>query len=203
MTTDPHGWPDPARPGYPLHPERDGWHWLLTPDGEDAVYFWRVAGECERGRWPDKWLHSIDEWSPTDCTYLGPCILPADLAAERAAAAEAMREACAEACDGHAETLALNAVGGLAVVAARTSAAIIRSLPIPSASALAERDERMREDGRREAFVKAAEHLRRVALSYDRNGANQAAGGALRGEAEFIEMLAAETRARSNGEFDG
>lgn len=123
----------------------------------------------------------------------------ADLAAERAAAAEAMREACAEACDGHAETLALNAIGGLAVVAARTSAAIIRSLPIPSASALAERDERMREDGRREAFVKTAEHLRRVALSYDRNGANQAAGGALRGEAEFIEMLAAETRARSEG----
>lgn len=196
MTADPAGWPDPARPGVPLHPERDGWHWLHhKEDMRPIPAMWNAA----LAGWTCGTLHSPGWIVDLGYTYLGPCILPADLAAERAAAAEQMREACAEACDGHAETLALNAVGGLAVVAARTSAAIIRSLPIPDASALAERDERMREEGSREAFVKAAEHLRRVALSYDRNGANQAAGGALRGEAEFIEMLAAETRARSEG----
>lgn len=27
MTADPADWPDPARPGYPLHPERDGEEW--------------------------------------------------------------------------------------------------------------------------------------------------------------------------------
>lgn len=86
-------WPDPSRPGVPLNPERDGWHWLLTPDGEDAVYFWRVAGECERGRWPDQWLHSADEWNPTDCTYLGPCLTPADLTAAVQAERERWREA--------------------------------------------------------------------------------------------------------------
>ena len=26
--SDNNGWPDPARPGVPLNPERNGWHWL-------------------------------------------------------------------------------------------------------------------------------------------------------------------------------
>lgn len=32
MASDANGWPDPARPGYPANPERDGWHWLKRPE---------------------------------------------------------------------------------------------------------------------------------------------------------------------------
>jgi len=92
MTTDPAGWPDPARPGVPLNPERDGWHWLRTPDDQTAPYEWRTAGECERGRWPSHWVSGVDEWKGTDCAYLGPCLTPTDLEA----AVQAERAACAE-----------------------------------------------------------------------------------------------------------
>lgn len=201
MSEDKNGWP--GEPGVPLHPERDGWHWLQFEGAPKPFpWCWLPATETD----------PVAAWGSGDgrelttagaakrWRYLGPCLTPADLAAERAAAAEAMREAAADC----ARLLLLPDDCGPAEAHGRFQQAIatceaIRALPIPSASALAERDERMREEGSREAFVKTAEHLRRVALSYDRNGANQAAGSALRGEAEFIEMLAAETRARSEG----
>lgn len=78
-------WPT-DRPGYPLHAERDGWHWLRTPDDQTAPYEWRTAGECERGRWPSHWVSGVDEWKGTDCAYLGPCRTPAEVAAQVEAA---------------------------------------------------------------------------------------------------------------------
>lgn len=98
-------WPDPARPGVPLNSERDGWHWLLTPDDEEATYHWRAAGECERGHWPSAWVfdHGTD-WHPSDCTYLGPCLTPTQVAA----AVQAEREACAKRAEDVSENLSPN-----------------------------------------------------------------------------------------------
>lgn len=93
MTT----WPNPDKPGVPLNPERDGWHWLCTPDGDDVPYEWRVAGECERGRWPSYWVNDDDGWKGEDCIYIAPCIPPAEITAREQAAAVAMRELCAKA----------------------------------------------------------------------------------------------------------
>ncbi len=71
------GWP--GEPGVPLNPERDGWHWLRTPDEIDAPYEWRATGECERGRWPAYWVSvDADDWQPAECTYIAPAFTPAE-----------------------------------------------------------------------------------------------------------------------------
>lgn len=91
-------WPYPDKPGVPLNPERDGWHWLLTP--EQALYpcWWNTIGQ--------KWIEAIPInrtlsqcWRPKDCAYFSPCLPPSEVAAQveqaRRQGAEAMREACA------------------------------------------------------------------------------------------------------------
>lgn len=98
--TDPIGWPDPSKPGYPLNPERDGWHWMETPDGQLAPYEWRAADECERGRWPSYWVsQGDDDWDATECKYIGPCLTPAEVEAKVAAAIASERETCAQIAD--------------------------------------------------------------------------------------------------------
>ena len=59
MTDTTNTWP--GKPGVPMNPEKDGWHWLKTPDGLEVPYEWRAAGECERGRWPDYWVPVHDD----------------------------------------------------------------------------------------------------------------------------------------------
>jgi hypothetical protein len=89
MTADPNGWPDASKPGVPLNPERDGWHWLLWKGGAQPV--------------PLRWNTGLGGgWSSysTDGTaarylYLGPCLTPAEVAAREQAAAVAMRGVCA------------------------------------------------------------------------------------------------------------
>ena len=94
--SDPNGWPDAARPGYPLNPERPGAHALKDTGGTVSVMLWR-----------DPWWHPSTGWAikPAEMVaarwrYLGPCITPAEVAAREAAAyqrgAEAMREAAAQ-----------------------------------------------------------------------------------------------------------
>jgi hypothetical protein len=69
--TDNNGWP--GKPGVPMNPERDGWHWVQTSSGELVAYLWRSAGECAGGTWPAKWVYDLDEyWPPHEGTYLGP-----------------------------------------------------------------------------------------------------------------------------------
>jgi len=82
--SDNNGWAD--QPGVPLNPEEERHHSILTPDGEIAVYLWRPAGECERGRWPSAWIHDDDDWDPREGTYLGPVLTPAEVDARIAAA---------------------------------------------------------------------------------------------------------------------
>lgn len=131
MTADPAGWPDPSRPGYPLHPERDGWHWLLTAHGISEPFPKAWHARIQRWELSDGSLeashHAAERW-----TYLGPCILPADLAAERVAAAEAYRRGW------------LDRESDFMAGVERTG------MVVTDESALAERDERMREEGRRE-----------------------------------------------------
>jgi hypothetical protein len=87
MTDTNNGWP--GKPGVPLNPEKDGWHWLRTPDGELVPYNWRPEGECERGSWAFGWVYDIEyDWPPVECTYLGPVLSHDDATAMQARVAE-------------------------------------------------------------------------------------------------------------------
>lgn len=85
MTESNNGWP--SRPGVPLHPERDGWHWVggtVQPSGWDA--------DCQ------EWLSASGGWiKPADLAhhrYIGPCLTPAEVSAALAdARAQALEEA--------------------------------------------------------------------------------------------------------------
>jgi hypothetical protein len=96
--SDPNGWPDPQRPGVPMHPERDGWHWLAVDPGSDPCAFGWWAGN---GVWlaDDNHPEPADERAPEDMAlvwecYLGPCHTPQEVAALVAGArAAGMREA--------------------------------------------------------------------------------------------------------------
>jgi len=71
-------WPDPSRPGVPLNPERDGWHWLKHP--EDLRPF-PSAWNAELQGWPSGAVHSPQWVVDLGFAYLGPCLTPADHAA--------------------------------------------------------------------------------------------------------------------------
>ena len=73
------GWPNPDKPGVPLNPERDGWHWLFDPENAKS--------------YPEIWVAEIDAWAVGDAWtprmvaemglhYQGPVLTPADLAGE-------------------------------------------------------------------------------------------------------------------------
>lgn len=78
MTT-PTNWPNPERPGVPMFPDRDGWHWLSnrpndTPfpaewSHEDCAYaetewFWDMGEE------------QVDAYEMRTLYYHGPCPFP-------------------------------------------------------------------------------------------------------------------------------
>jgi hypothetical protein len=95
--SDPNGWPDPQRPGVPLNPERDGYHWLsVDASGEPCPFEWRATKQqwCD-GSNSNEWTcphHMLPIWE----IYLGPCLTPAEVAAR---VAEARRETLREAQD--------------------------------------------------------------------------------------------------------
>jgi hypothetical protein len=141
MTDAPNGWPDPARPGVPLHPERDGAHWIVR-DG-------RIV--------PARWTAGNEAWRPADkCTpfagysahgptvarwrYLGPCLTPAEVAAALAAQAMATQEQIAQVFADNEMT---------------ATADEIRALPLPSTSAL----DAMLAEAKREGMREAAAYL--------------------------------------------
>lgn len=76
--------------GRPQNPERCDHHWLLHPNG--------------RHLFVDRWMRSPQEWfnsgppeAASVCTYLGPCLLPAEVEARVAAARREGIEAAIEA----------------------------------------------------------------------------------------------------------
>lgn len=88
-------WPDPARPGVPLNPERDGWHWIGTGCHKwiarlsDGCGFWyRFGSQCSPLTVARRAVSDHDH-------YLGPCFPPAELTARETAAWVAGRDAAA------------------------------------------------------------------------------------------------------------
>jgi hypothetical protein len=97
--TDPTGWPDPSKPGVPLNPDKDGWHWIEPKFGPKAmwpVYWcarnggywnWQSDDACDLREYAE---HMQDgSWK-----YRGPCLTPQEIAA---ALAQARRDALEEA----------------------------------------------------------------------------------------------------------
>jgi hypothetical protein len=81
--TTPGGWPD--KPGVPMNPERDGWHWVRgrAPNEEPYPMHWSCHPAGFRW-WSDiQWREcaAAQHWS-----YLGPCHTPAEVAAQVEAA---------------------------------------------------------------------------------------------------------------------
>jgi hypothetical protein len=86
------GWPNPDAPGVPLHPERDGWHWIVgwsdklfvaEWDSDEKDYVWFDGGDDSSGIVENGW------------TYAGPVLTPSEadtLRAESARLRHLMRE---------------------------------------------------------------------------------------------------------------
>ena len=92
-------WPDPGKPGVPMHPEKDGWHWLKTGHGL-APWYW-VEDQGAQGCFG--W-ETDDDISPPDMlarygtTYLGPVLTPDEATALQARVAKlegALKDAAA------------------------------------------------------------------------------------------------------------
>jgi hypothetical protein len=101
MTDDtPGGWPDAARPGYPLNPERDGWHWVMMREGvpfRPRACFW----DASRPGWAVPGSAKLREDAGPEWRYLAPCHTPAEVSAQVEAARREEREACARIFDKH------------------------------------------------------------------------------------------------------
>jgi hypothetical protein len=82
MTDTTNGWL--GKPGVPLNPEKDGWHWVSMLGGKDNAQAM-------------EWLGPEIGWDETDWTtedfglharYLGPCLTPDEATALQARVAE-------------------------------------------------------------------------------------------------------------------
>ncbi len=78
MTSDANGWPDVSKPGMPLNPERDGWHWLHHPEDLRPIATPWVA---EISAWCSGAAYSPQGVVELGFRYLGPCLTPAEVAA--------------------------------------------------------------------------------------------------------------------------
>ncbi len=76
-------WPDPARPGVPLNPDRDGWHWLSSR-GFSALHWW----DADHQLWPQTNRDMTPGLAAHYHHYLGPVLTPQEAAALRARLAE-------------------------------------------------------------------------------------------------------------------
>jgi hypothetical protein len=79
------GWPDPEKPGVPLNPEVDGFHWL-----GNAAFVWAA----KFGNWALNGVGFPPEFFATTA-YLGPCLTPDEadvLRSENARLREALEE---------------------------------------------------------------------------------------------------------------
>ena len=71
------GWP--GKPGVPLNPDRDRWHWMKTGHGV-APWLWRDDPQSITGEMG--WETNEEVFAPGDIarvpgtTYLGPCLTP-------------------------------------------------------------------------------------------------------------------------------
>lgn len=83
------GWP--GKPGVPMNPERDGWHWMKTGHGV-APWLWR--DDPQSITWEMGWETNEEVFAPGDIarvpgtTYLGPCLTSDEATALQARVAE-------------------------------------------------------------------------------------------------------------------
>ena len=68
------GWP--GKPGVPMNPEKDGWHWVVSFDAEKTIVFWHGENQGNKGYWDGYPL-----WIAQDWTFLGPVLLPDEASA--------------------------------------------------------------------------------------------------------------------------
>ena len=89
MTDTTNGWP--GKPGVPLNPERDGWHWMET---EHGLAPWRWKENPESIMWEFGWevgdgvISSAYFAALGPCTYHNPCLTPDQATALQARVAE-------------------------------------------------------------------------------------------------------------------
>jgi hypothetical protein len=98
--TNPGGWPDAARPGYPISPGRKGAH-VLDAGPDRTGKRRRIVALWANGRWllgADYCVLARDA-AGRGWQYVGPCFAPAEVAALIEAVRREEREACARYCD--------------------------------------------------------------------------------------------------------
>lgn len=77
--TNPTNWPNPERPGVPMFPERDGWHWLSNrPNDAPFPAEWSHEDYCDA---ETEWFWDMgeereDAYEMKELYYHGPCPLP-------------------------------------------------------------------------------------------------------------------------------
>lgn len=87
-------WPDPARPGVPMNPEQDGWHWLKRiSNGWETLAKWDNDWNGNDDFWWNLPGYSDPERVAKSFYYLGPVLLPDEAAALQKRCEEADRTA--------------------------------------------------------------------------------------------------------------
>ena len=69
-------WPDPDKPGYPVDPETDGWHWLANSRNLPCPWMWFA----ETREWGHAQGDMISSEYMSNAKYLGPALTPAEVA---------------------------------------------------------------------------------------------------------------------------
>ena len=91
-------WPDAERPGVPLNPEQDGWHWISIDGREPECKQWLShrkyirVGEGRNGTW---WIVgtaiACSPASASQWRYFGPTLTPDEVSSQMKAFAGEMR----------------------------------------------------------------------------------------------------------------
>ena len=78
-------WPDPARPGVPLNPDQEGWHWVQRVDKgfvpSPRIILWTDDWTSRQFSWDAIGYEADERKLGRDFRYLGPCLTPAEVEA--------------------------------------------------------------------------------------------------------------------------
>ncbi len=140
--SDNNGWP--GKPGVPMNPERDGWHWVQRVDKgfvpSPRIILWTDDWTSRQFSWDAIGYEADERKLGRDFRYLGPCLTPAEVDAR---IAQARRDALEEAARWHDEqakrwqnTYAKETLSGLDLQAARVMCLEHGGFHIESAAAI-------------------------------------------------------------------
>ncbi len=98
------GWPDAERPGVPINPERDAFHWIRRKGSQwHEAWRWDPDADGCGTEYSGAWAEADGDGVPLEMArwyeYAGPCLTPAEVAALVEAARREEREACAALCE--------------------------------------------------------------------------------------------------------